>query len=32
MKKKVIFSETTTGKKPLLKAGRIIYIEGGEIG
>lgn len=30
MKKKVIFSETTTGKKPLLKADRIIYIEGGE--
>lgn len=32
MKKKVIFSETTTGKKTLLKADRIIYIEGGEIG
>lgn len=32
MKKKVIFSETTTGKNPLLKADRIIYIEGGEIG
>lgn len=31
MKKKVTFSKTTTGKKPLLKADRIIYIEGGEI-